>query len=218
MNNLKLKNPYSFKKAPFKWISYQFQIRILKKERAKYGFSIHDTFELSTWFYYIIPEMVKIIKENKYGLPGFDFIEKYFEEHNELPISFEEYCNNVDFDDAIIKKINDDLLKAQDQLLDSIIYTFNESMEETCSLKNEYEKEYFKADKSFTKEYGFLGEKVTKKNEDGSRPVIIMGSIDKYKDIYEKYNNREKEIEKYCDDNKKKALELFVKNIDLLWW
>ena len=91
-------------------------------------------------------------------------------------------------------------------------------MEETCSLKNEYEKEYFKADKSFAKEYGFLGEKVTKKNEDGSRPVIFMGSIDKYKDIYEKYNNREKEIDKYCDDNKKKALELFVKNIDLLWW
>ena len=164
MNNLKLINPYSFKRAPFKYLSYRHQIRKWKKERAEYGFSIHDTFELNTWFYFIIPEMVKVIRDNKYGMPGFLFIERYFNLHKELPISYEDYCNNIDSDDEVIKKISDDLLNEHNKTLDLIIYTFNESMEDTCSL------------------------------------------------------NDKTNIEEYLEENKRKALELFVKNIDLLWW
>ena len=35
MNNLKLTNPYSFKRDPFKYLSYRHQIRKWKKERAQ---------------------------------------------------------------------------------------------------------------------------------------------------------------------------------------
>ena len=215
MNNLKLTNPYSFKRAPFKYLSYRHQIRKWKKERAEYGFSIHDTFELDTWFYFIIPEMVKVIRDNKYGMPGFLFIERYFNEHKELPISYEDYCNNIDSDDEVIKKIGDELLKEHNNMLDSMIHAFNESMIDYCSLKNEYERDYYKAFDEFEKEYDIFGKRNTNTN---NRQFISMSDIDKYKDIYNKYYNREKEIEEYCDDNKKKALELFVKNIDLLWW
>lgn len=165
INNLKLTNPYSFRIAPFKWISYQHQIRKWKMERAKYGFSLYDTFELDSWFYHLIPKMVKVIRNNKYILPGFLFIERYFNSHKELPISYEYYFNNIYSDDEVIKKINEEVLNEQNEILDRIIYTFNESMEDTCSL-----------------------------------------------------NDKDIEIEKYLEANKRKALELFIKNIDLLWW
>lgn len=108
-------------------------------------------------------------------------------------------------------------------ILRKIAHLLRESNEDTCSLKNPYEKEYDKALEEFSKTYGVLGRKLLTKEErekEKKEHVKIshtLNDVPKYREIVENYFEYEKKIAKYRSDCKTKAIKLFNKYFWDLW-
>lgn len=189
------------------------------KQRAKRGFSDYDIFEINTWFLKIMPEMISELVKNNNGFPNF-LKEKYLKDHN-----LDEF-NLTEEQDS---QLGEECLKEWTSILLEMEHAFYEARKETSSYKNKYQEEYSKARKEYLDKYGFHGEKIKNNpyieyRPDGSCCISYEGNpyifhrMDKYKEICALYRDEEMNIHKYRKEQTKKALDMFVKYFDELWW
>lgn len=194
------------------------QIRKEEKQRAKRGFSDHDVHWMNTWFLRIVPKMLEeLIKRNK-GFPS-SFENDYYKEHHldYFSLSKEER----------IKIVNECFEKWQ-SILREMQKAFYDAVEETCSIKNKYEKEYSNALSEYLEKYGWDGIEIKDnpyitKEPDGSVTVdlqdnpYLMENMDQYKEIDRLYYEEQTKVDQYRREAKEKALSMFVKYFDDLF-
>lgn len=163
-------------------------------QRKKRGFSDYDIFEIDTWFIKIMPEMLQELINCYIGFPCI-IAEEYFKKQSktyniceELSEETEEEIHNYWIN--ILKEMRQAFLNADN---------------ETTSFKNEYEDEYlekFIENKDIKEIFNAKNENLTKEK----------------KELKEKYQKEYKSLEDFLNKNKKKALNMFVKYFDCLWW
>ena len=135
-------------------------------QRITKGFADCDTFNIGTYLSQLIPAMLKDFKENKHSYPVF------YKEDGETMLPEEESC----------KKWN--------EILDRMIFLWNELDNELCSKKNPYEEEFMKA---------------------------FMNEVPEYKEIHDKYMKEQKKIEEYQVQCKDEAFDLMKQYFYDLW-
>lgn len=126
-----------------------------EKQRAERGFSDKDVWDISYWFLTVMPEMLTQFRDNMTGVPA--------------SISVKALNRSVKHRDK-----EDDINKAKwEEIIDRMIFLLKEMDEETCSMKNVYEKEVVAAEKEFESKYGMFGcnfEKLNNIKHDDSSP------------------------------------------------
>lgn len=185
------------------------QIKHIKKcirwsyQRATRGYSDYDKWNMYSFLQNLIPEMLQDMRDNRHGSPSY---------------LGENYTN----DKGIL--VNDTCHDEWDKLLDHMIFLWRESAEDTCTRKNPYEEEYDKAHAEFTDKYGFLGEKLQTEDEleenqkrGGGCRMHFMSELPEYKDIWDKYNAEELELDTYRLGCKNEAMDLLKKHFYALW-
>ena len=119
--------------------------------------------------------------------------------------------------------VNDTCHEEWDKLLEHMVFLWRESAEDTCTRKNPYEEEYSKASAEFREKYGLLGEKLQTEEEleenrkRGVRTMHFMSELSEYKDISDKYNAEELEMDRYRLGCKNEAMDLLKKHFYALW-
>ena len=163
-------------------------------QRATRGYSDYDKWHMYSFLQNLIPEMLQDMRNNRHGSPSY---------------LGENYTNA----DGIL--VNDTCHDEWNKLLDHMIFLWRESAEDTCTRKNPYEEEYDKAHAEFTDKYGLLGEKLQteeelkeKRKRGGGCTMHFMDEIPEYKDIWEKYNVEELELDAYRLGCKNEAMNL----------
>ena len=64
-----------------------------RRQRAKRGWSVKDTWSIDYWFLDVMPKMLEYLKEHHIGFPS-EIQKEYFEAHSdELNMTYEEYCS-----------------------------------------------------------------------------------------------------------------------------
>ncbi|MBP3677645.1 MAG: hypothetical protein J6I97_04795 [Agathobacter sp.] len=171
-------------------------------QRAIRGYSDYDKWNMYSFLQNLIPEMLQDMRDNRHGSPGY---------------LGENYTN----DKGIL--VNDTCHDEWDKLLDHMIFLWKESAEDTCTRKNPYEEEYDKAHREFEARYGFLGEKLQTEEEleenrkRGGGTIHFMDEMPEYKDIWEKYNAKELELDTYRLGCKNEAIDLLKEHFYALW-
>lgn len=200
------------------------QIKKWKKQRAERGFSDYDVYDIDIWFLTIMPKMLDELIKHINSYPS-SFEDEYIKEHklDHLNLSDEQreqmdkYCFNKW--KKILREMKSAFIKSNDH---SYIY------------KNKYEEEYNRLWKPFFETYGFNGEalkgnvkKEYLRDKKGKIIETLYHPIKTYrfKDMSEENKRISKlhfaenrKIEKRYEANKRKALEMFVKYFDQLWW
>lgn len=150
----------------------------------------------------LIPAMLQDLKENRQGSPSY---------------LGENYTNEK----GVV--VNDECHKEWDELLERMIFLWRESVEDTCTRRNLYEEEYWKAHDEFEKIYGQFGEKLQteeeleRKRQYGMIRAHFMDEFPIYKDISDKYFAEEKAIEDYRMSCKDEAMDLLKEHFFALW-
>ena len=172
-------------------------------QRAVRGYSDYDKWNMYSFLEKLIPEMLQDMRNNRHGSPNY----------------LEESYTNAD---GIL--VNDTCHDEWDKLLDHMIFLWRESAEDTCTRKNQYDEEYDKAHAEFTDKYGLLGEKLQTEEElkenrkrGGGCTMHFMDEIPEYKDISDKYNAKELELDTYRLGCKNEAMDLLKKHFYALW-
>lgn len=185
------------------------KIKYIKKcicwsyQRTTRGYSDFDKWNMYSFLQTLIPEMLQDMRDNRHGSPSY---------------LGENYTN----DKGIL--VNDTCHDEWDKLLDHMIFLWRESAEDTCTRKNPYEEEYDKAHTEFTDKYGLLGEKLQTEDEleesrkrGGGCTMHFMSELPEYKDISDKYNTEERELDTYRLGCKNEAMDLLKKHFYALW-
>lgn len=168
-------------------------------QRITKGFADCDTFNIGTYLSQLIPAMLKDFKENKHSYPVF------YKEDGETMLPEEESCKNWN------------------EILDRMIFLWNELDNELCSKKNPYEEEFMKAFEKYNETYGFLGEGLMSEEEKkkaentSSVKVHFMNEVPEYKEIHDKYMKEQKKIEEYQVQCKDEAFDLMKQYFYDLW-
>ena len=196
------------------------------RQRAKKGFCELDVWDIRYWFSRIMPDILQEYRDKHISIPS-RFVDEYYEiNKDKMTMSYDEYMAyypRSEVDRKIINGIDDYVDNRWNEILDRMIFLFNEYDDEKCTMKNEYEDEYHVLLKDFEEKYGFLGEKLLTKEEKeeekkkGTAKAYYMWQIDEYKEFYKKYSKRQKEIDEYQEKCKAEALDMFVKYFDDLW-
>ena len=158
-------------------------------QRGMKGYCDEDIYDIEYWFLTIMPKMLEEFKQKKNGYPY-------------------QFNNEEEWDKELDLMIND--------LIDA--------NENTCRYKNVYEEPYQKAYEEFIKEYGMMGEKLMTNAErhsaikNGKYTYHSMNEVDKYKDISNKYFEKEKYIANIQDKCKNEALDTFKHYFWNLWY
>ena len=195
--------------------------RRFRRERAKKGYCIYDLWAMDDWFISIIPKMLREFKEKNWCYPTL-WVEEWYEQNKER-------CNNagINEDNFYIvetggntdeqEQLRADLSHYQSnkwkEILDRMIFLFEESNEETCKKKNPYEEEHSKQfsidlpDRFFSKKE--LRER--KKNPP-------QRDEEAYEKLCKAYQEEDLKLEEYREQCEKEAIELFVKYLHNLWW
>lgn len=195
-------------------------------QRAKMGFCERDTYEIDSWFLTIIPKMLDYLNKKRRGYPCSLMGEFYDRNKERIEISKKDFLMELHSDkySDLYDECDDWCDKRWNEILNNMIYIFNECDYDKCSMKNEFEEECQKALEEFDKKYGLLGHKLMteeekkKAKETGLSTAHLVTEIPEYNEIWEKYSKREREIEKYQRKCKKRALKLFVRYFNELWW
>ena len=195
------------------------------KERATLGFCRRDVWEIDTWFLHIMPRMIEKLRDTHLGFPTI-FIEEYYELNKEnISLSKNDFCNYVYYNDYenLYNEVDKWCNNRWIEILNKMVFLFDECNDEKCTMKNEYYEEYLKMRKDFDKKYGYSGEKLRTQEElksdkkTGNLTNHSMSELPEYKNMLEKYFEREGEIDKYKTKCKKEALKMFIKYFDNLW-
>lgn len=168
-------------------------------QRITRGYADCDCWEIKGYLSEIIPGMLQHLRDNHVGSPCLD-------------TSYIHSIDETDYNDS-----------AWDGVLDNMILCWKESDDETCSMKNEFDDDYNRAFEEFSEKYGVLGEKLRTPEEiehDEKYNVKTCHTIfqcDGYKDITDKWLNRELEIGKYKKTMQDKALDYLKQYFNDLW-
>lgn len=181
-----------------------------KLQRAQRGYSDSDTWNMFSWFLEIMPKMLKQFRNNLNGYPDGVF---------NFPLMTRPVINDE-------KEEPEGMIKWK-ETLDRMIFLLEEMNENTCSVKNPYEKEYDKINSKFHNKYGFFGddlktpEQIEKEKKEHLYTMLTPSDFpDLYPD-YEKLQNNyfkcEKEISFYRDRCREEFFYLFSKHFWDLW-
>lgn len=165
----------------------------MKRQRVQRGFSDNDAWDLDSWFMHIIPEMIKYVKDNGMGYPGIvinDFIEIKNITDKEYIFGLVHHCG---IDDKLLDECDKWCNNRWQEILGKMIFLFYECDDDTCTYHNKYDEVY-------------LEQRSESKSENKE-----------YKDLKKLWNEEESKIDKYKENCKREALELFVKYLDCLW-
>ena len=173
------------------------------RQRILRGYADCDKWEMFDYLQHLIPDMLQDFRDNRTGSPGY---------------LGENYTN----EEGIL--VNDTCHEEWDKILDQMIYLWKESTEDTCTRKNPYAEEYYKAHREFDKKYGVFGEKLQTEKEleenrkrGGGGKIHFMFEVPEYKDISEKYMEEEHRIDEYRSRCKDDALDLLKEYFFSLW-
>lgn len=184
-----LKEPWNLLREIFNNFKYSWQ-RITK------GYCDRDLWSIDDWFMKIMPDMLEQFKDTRNGSPG----------------CLGEFYTN---DDGIC--CNDSCHEEWDKILNEMIFLFREMNKETCSRKNIFQEEYDKIWREFEEKCGVFGEKLDKDKQKTMTRAYFPSDFPEYKEISDKYLEYDMELEKYREECKDKALELFSKYYFHLW-
>lgn len=173
------------------------------RQRITRGYSDYDVWEMFTFLQTLIPDMLQTLKNTRSGSPGY-------------------LGENYTDKDGIL--VNDTCHEEWDKILDKMIFLWREIDEKTCSQKNPYKKEYLKALDEFHQKYGCFGvglqtEKELEENKKsgGQRTVHFMDELPEYREISEKYREKEKSLDEYRKSCKDEAFDMLKKYFFDLW-
>ena len=180
------------------------------RQRGKRGYCEYDLYSISDWFIRVVPEMIEEVRIKRFGIPNV-LMEKVGRSYN---VDFQKDYFNLpkDVQDKIEKKAN----SKWDEILSKMVFLLREVNEDTCSKKNPYEEEYYKAREEFTTKYGDFGEKLlTKEDKEhakktGSCRAYFMYELPEYTEIHNKYFEEEGKIYEYREACQREGLEMFV--------
>ncbi len=173
-------------------------------ERIWKGYCDFDTFSISGWFLGLMPTMLEEFRDHLYGFPS----------------SPDSVSQQVVLDDE--EKEADGMTQWK-RILDRMAFLLKEADEDTCSRKNPFEDEYWKANKEFEEKNGSFGENLMteeerKEKESGrGTGVYFPSDAEEYKPISDRYFEEERKIAEYRHACKDEALALFSKWFYDLW-
>ena len=175
-------------------------------QRIKYGYCERDVWSIDWWFLNVVPNMLEDLKETTQGYP----------------------VSPDNFSQALIgtgasEEVDEEGMNRWKDILSEMIFLFREANEETCTLKNKYEKEHCAASKEFDEKYGQFGERLKTAEEKaeekrkGSYRMYMLSDMPEYKEISDLYCDESRKIAEYRDDCKNKGLDLFKEWFWHLW-
>lgn len=169
-------------------------------QRITRGYSDYDRWEMFCFLQHLIPEMLRDMRENRSGSPGY---------------LGENYTN----EDGIL--VNDTCHEEWNEILDRMIFLWRESNENTCSKKNPYGEEYDKAHEEFVEKYGLFGEKLQTEEEKLELGEMMrahfMDELPEYKEISDKHFAENRNIDAYRNKCKDEAFDLLKEHFWALW-
>ena len=110
------------------------------------GFKLEDTYEINTWFLNTIPNMLQVLKEQNNGYPAI-FNKEYYDNHKDELEGVDEFIFTQVFDNQLSdllkqkqKQMQEYSLNKWNNILDRMIYLFNEAKCDSLVLKTDYQK------------------------------------------------------------------------------
>ena len=171
-------------------------------QRLRKGYCDYDLFSIYDWFLAVMPVMLQEYKDSRIGSPS-ELGENYPDEHGIMQ--------------------NDTCHKEWDEILDRMIFLFQEADESTCKRLNPFDDEASRIYDEFDEKYGFFGEKLQTEQEraerekTGNTTMHFPGELPEYKDAMERYFAAEEDLRKYREKCKDEAFALFSRWFYSLW-
>ena len=137
-------------------------------QRVFRGYAECDKWSIYDYLQKLIPDMLQDLRDNRMGSPS---------------------CLGENFVNSEGMMVNDTCHDEWDKILDRMVFLWRESREETCSMKNTYEEEYFKC-----------------KEE-----------LSEYKEIYDKFHEEDKRLTAYREKSQYEALDMLKEYFYYLW-
>lgn len=196
----------------------------MSQQRAKRGFGDNDVWSIDWWFIRTCKPMLAQLVKTHNGFPAFLELE-WFNEHPELNMTYDQWCcwpsNENDEGYKLRSKAFDECDQRWVNILNRLIFLLNEMNEDTCSMKNIYEKDWWNYHKKFDKKYPNKGNELKTDEElDMEKRTNTWLHVGPerdpdfgydYKEISKKYFDYEKEISEYRDKCKDEFFEIFSK-------
>ena len=187
-------------------------------ERITRGYCDYDIFAIDSWFLGLMPTMLEDFRDNSYGTPPIPPSSDSMD--STTPISSKEVEEAGTETEQVGQHVNNCLSKEEwKAILNRMIFLLREAKEETCTRKNQYEEQYWEANREFEEKYGRFGEKLlTEEERKGpGRRVYTPRHVEEYKPISDLYFTEEKKLMEYREKCKDEAFVLFSKWFHALW-
>jgi len=184
----------------------------MKKQRYERGWSDSDSWNINSWFMEVMTPALKNMRNNLHGYPT--------------------YISSGGVNSQAVQLDEDDEpgMIEWKKILDRMIFLLQEMNENTCSMKNPYEKEVRKAENKFCKKYGFFGEKLAdvletdevkeENKRTGSRRLYFYHDDPdhpEYKELNNEYHKYETYIASYRNTCKEEFFNLFSLHFWDMW-
>ena len=181
----------------------------MAKQRIKRGFSDEDVWSIDYWFCETISPMLKQLAKTSHG-----YIE--LDQNGDIISNEDKHKENAE---VYIKRWTDTILH--------MAHLADEMNEDTCSMKNPYDKDWLRISRAFEKKYGFMGEKL--RTDEDNKEAEKTGSYKaflpdddpihgkenrKIMDLHSEYSYK---IEEYREKCKNEFFVLFSKYFWHLW-
>ena len=160
-------------------------------QRARKGYSYRDLWSIDYWFMEIMPKMLTDFKKNLHGCPA-QFVNR------EDGTKYQDVENGM---------------KDWEEVIDRMIFCFREMNDDTCSMKNEFEDEYFKQ----WNKGKFWEDRFISCEDDEHKGCHRLDTGEIEPELDKNYHKKAIEIEDYKDKMKSEGLELFNKYFWNLW-
>ena len=115
-----------------------------RNEKLIKGYNTWDLMDMNEWFLDIIPRMLKELKEKKGGYPA-SFEDEWVYE-NRKRFSYDNELTKEE-DHQLRLEMEKDCLEKWHNILDKMVFLFNEADPSKCSYKNKYDESYRGSDR-----------------------------------------------------------------------
>ena len=157
-------------------------------QRIARGYADIDVWNMYMYLQKLLPDMLQTLKDTRHG----------------FPLIYKSYSTENEFVSSIVSHAE------WKWILGRMIFFWRESLKETCTKKNPYEKKYSEAQKECSKRFGPHGEKLPTKEENGIiiKKLNFMDDLPEYREIAQKYKEAERKLYKYRERCKDEAMNL----------
>lgn len=187
-------------------------------QRGKEGFSDKDASNIINWFVDIMPKILKRARELNNNYPV-DIYMNYYDEHKDsINISRDEFFNlfkTADRTNQLYVEADKWAKEEWKNILDTMIFLFEESNDSLIALRNRFEKRWRKTVADYKRKYRKEIKEMDK--EDISEEYSIF-NLDEYKETAQWYAEEKKFLIEYQLGCRKEAINLFSKYFDCLLW